>query len=87
MKRLWGDQFYNGKERKWNKTGGDGYVRGFCQFVLDPIFKVSCHLLWWPATPTTVSSSLSLFIPLTGFRCHHEFQEGRDKEADREAGH
>jgi elongation factor 2 len=40
MKRLWGDQFYNAKERKWNKTGGEGYVRGFCQFVLDPIFKV-----------------------------------------------
>lgn len=41
MKRLWGDQFYNPKERKWNKSGGDGYVRGFCQFILDPIFKVS----------------------------------------------
>lgn len=40
MKRLWGDQFYNAKERKWNKSGGEGYVRGFCQFVLDPIFKV-----------------------------------------------
>ena len=40
MRRLWGDQFYNAKERKWNKSGGDGYVRGFCQFVLDPIFKV-----------------------------------------------
>ena len=40
MKRLWGDQFYNAKEKKWNKVGGEGYVRGFCQFVLDPIFKV-----------------------------------------------
>jgi len=40
MKRLWGDQFYNSKEKKWNKTGGDGYVRGFCQFVLDPIYKI-----------------------------------------------
>lgn len=40
MKRLWGDQFYNAKERKWSKSGGEGYVRGFCQFVLDPIFKV-----------------------------------------------
>ena len=44
MKRLWGDQFYNAKERKWNKSGGDGYVRGFCQFVLDPIYKVSVQL-------------------------------------------
>ncbi|XP_033634028.1 elongation factor 2-like [Asterias rubens] len=40
MKRLWGDQFYNAKEKKWNKVGGEGYVRGFCQFVLDPIFKM-----------------------------------------------
>ena len=40
MKRLWGDQFFSAKEKKWNKTGGDGYVRGFCQFVLDPIYKV-----------------------------------------------
>lgn len=40
MKRLWGDQFFNPKERKWNKTGGEGYVRGFCQFILDPIYKV-----------------------------------------------
>ena len=40
MKRLWGDQFYHPKDRKWSKSGGEGYVRGFCQFVLDPIFKV-----------------------------------------------
>merc|ERR1712019_225860 len=24
----------------WNKTGGEGYIRGFNQFVLDPIFKM-----------------------------------------------
>lgn len=40
MKRLWGDQFFSSTEKKWNKTGGEGYVRGFCQFVLDPIYKV-----------------------------------------------
>merc|ERR1711921_58197 len=40
MKRLWGDQFFNPKAKKWNKTGGEGYVRGFNQFVLDPIYKV-----------------------------------------------
>ena len=40
MKRLWGDQFYNAKDRKWTKTAAEGSVRGFCQFVLDPIFKV-----------------------------------------------
>ena len=40
MKRLWGDQFYNPKEKKWNKNGGEGYVRGFNQFILDPIYKM-----------------------------------------------
>nr|XP_054756306.1 translation elongation factor 2-like [Lytechinus pictus] len=40
MKRLWGDQYFNPKEKKWNKVGGEGYVRGFCQFILDPIYKM-----------------------------------------------
>lgn len=40
VKRLWGDQFYDPKERKWSKTEAAGSVRGFCQFILDPIFKV-----------------------------------------------
>lgn len=40
MKRFWGDNFYNAAEKKWSTSRGDGYVRGFCQFVLDPIFKV-----------------------------------------------
>merc|ERR1712168_1690707 len=39
MKRLWGDQFFN-SQTKWNKTGGDGFVRGFVQFVLDPIYSM-----------------------------------------------
>lgn len=41
MKRLWGDSYFNTKEKKWNKIGGEGYVRGFNQFVLDPIYKVN----------------------------------------------
>jgi elongation factor 2 len=40
MKRLWGDQFYNAKTKKWNKSGGDGYNRGYCQFILNPIFTL-----------------------------------------------
>lgn len=40
MKRLWGDQFYNPATKKWLKTQGDGYIRGFNQFILDPIYKV-----------------------------------------------
>jgi elongation factor 2 len=40
MKRMWGDQFYNTKTKKWNKTGGDGYTRGYTQFILKPIFTL-----------------------------------------------
>jgi elongation factor 2 len=40
MARMWGNQFYNAKTKKWNKTGGDGYVRGYCQFILNPIFTL-----------------------------------------------
>jgi len=38
MKNLWGDRFYNGK--KWSGTQEPGSKRGFCMFVLDPIFKI-----------------------------------------------
>ncbi len=40
MKRLWGDNYFSPKDKKWNKTGGEGYIRGFNQFILDPIYKV-----------------------------------------------
>jgi len=40
MSRLWGDKFYSAKEKKWKKEDGDGVVRGFNMFVLDPIYKM-----------------------------------------------
>jgi len=41
MKKLWGDHFYNPEEKKWAKTAKTlKYNRGFCQFILDPIYKV-----------------------------------------------
>jgi len=40
MQRFWGDNFYSAKDKKWSKNQGEGYKRGFVQFVLDPIFKV-----------------------------------------------
>jgi elongation factor 2 len=40
MKRLWGEQYYNPKEKKWSKERETGYVRGFTQYILDPIYKV-----------------------------------------------
>lgn len=40
MRRLWGDQFYHPKEKKWSKTQEKGYHRGFTQYIADPIYKV-----------------------------------------------
>lgn len=47
MKRLWGDNFFDPKSKKWKKRGvddnGKALPRAFCQFVLDPIYKIfSC---------------------------------------------
>jgi len=46
LKNLWGNRFYYAKEKKWKseesaavaKVGGG--QRGFCMFVLDPIYKL-----------------------------------------------
>jgi elongation factor 2 len=45
MKRFWGDNFYSAAEKKWSTQAADGYTRGFCQFVLDPIFKVFSSIM------------------------------------------
>lgn len=40
MKRLWGDNFFSPSEKKWKKEAAPSYIRGFCQFILDPIYKM-----------------------------------------------
>jgi len=40
MKRLWGDQFYHPKDKKWYKTETEGAVRGFTQYILAPIYEI-----------------------------------------------
>ncbi|KAJ9301947.1 hypothetical protein DTO271G3_813 [Paecilomyces variotii] len=43
MERLWGDNFFNPKTKKWTKTDtyeGKPLERAFNQFILDPIFKI-----------------------------------------------
>jgi len=41
MKNLWGERYFNPQTKKWQSNNdGTGVKRGFCQFVLDPIFKV-----------------------------------------------
>ncbi|VDN34812.1 unnamed protein product, partial [Dibothriocephalus latus] len=40
MSRLWGDNFFNAQEKKWQKQSASGGARSFVQFVLDPICKL-----------------------------------------------
>jgi len=40
MKNLWGERYFNPQTKKWQSNQDGTSKRGFCQFVLDPIFKV-----------------------------------------------
>ncbi|GFF22530.1 elongation factor 2 [Aspergillus udagawae] len=39
LERLWGDNYFNPKTKKWTKTG-EPDQRAFNMFILDPIFKI-----------------------------------------------
>ncbi|GIJ98372.1 elongation factor 2 [Aspergillus viridinutans] len=39
LERLWGDNYFNPKTKKWTKTG-EADQRAFNMFILDPIFKI-----------------------------------------------
>lgn len=38
--RLWGENFFNAKDKKWSKQKDDNNKRSFVLYVLDPIYKV-----------------------------------------------
>ncbi|KAL0238827.1 hypothetical protein PCE1_004518 [Barthelona sp. PCE] len=40
MTRLWGNNFFDAKAKKWRKRAQEGIQRAFCQFILDPIYRV-----------------------------------------------
>merc|ERR1712168_1673353 len=40
MTKLWGENFFNKKTKKWSKTKDDDNERAFNMYVLDPIFKL-----------------------------------------------
>merc|ERR1719186_498705 len=40
MTKLWGENFFNPKTKKWSKTKADDNKRSFCMYILDPIFMV-----------------------------------------------
>lgn len=46
MEKLWGDNYFDAKDKKWKKdenNGSDGkpLQRGFCQFIMSPIIQMS----------------------------------------------
>jgi elongation factor 2 len=40
MTKLWGENFFNPKTKKWSKTKAEDNKRSFCMYILDPIFMV-----------------------------------------------
>merc|ERR1712223_172090 len=40
MNKLWGENFFNPKTKKWAKTKDENNVRSFNMYILDPIYKV-----------------------------------------------
>lgn len=40
MKKMWGNNYFDPKSGKWSKKESETNVRGFCKFVLEPIFKM-----------------------------------------------
>ncbi|XP_060651310.1 eukaryotic translation elongation factor 2-like isoform X2 [Drosophila nasuta] len=50
MTRLWGDNFFNTKTRKWKSAKDLENKRSFCLYILDPIYKVFNAILNFKAT-------------------------------------
>jgi len=40
MGKLWGENFFNKKTKKWSKNKAEDNERAFCAYVLDPIYKL-----------------------------------------------
>jgi elongation factor 2 len=40
MKKLWGENFFNSKTKKWSKVKDENNKRSFTMYVLDPIYMV-----------------------------------------------
>jgi elongation factor 2 len=57
MERLWGDNYFNPKTKKWTKVGtdadGKALERAFNQFILDPIFKIFSSVMNFKKDETT----------------------------------
>ena len=45
LPKLWGDNFFNAKKKVWTKVETEDSVRGFVQFILNPIIGLHKKML------------------------------------------
>uniref|UniRef100_A0A0B7AWJ0 Tr-type G domain-containing protein n=1 Tax=Arion vulgaris TaxID=1028688 RepID=A0A0B7AWJ0_9EUPU len=69
MKRLWGNQFYNAKEKKWYKEELAGSVRGFTNYILKPIYEIFSHCM------TKTKEEAVILVEKLGVKLTHEDKE------------
>lgn len=71
MNRLWGENFFNAKTKKWAKQKEDDNKRSFCMYILDPIYKV------FDAIMNYKKEEIDALLPKIGVTLKHE-----DKDKD-----
>lgn len=49
MEKFWGDNYYDAKAKKWNKTGktadGKPLERGFCAYIMKPVLMMARSIM------------------------------------------
>lgn len=66
MNRLWGENFFNPKTKKWAKQKEDDNKRSFCMYILDPIYKV------FDAIMNYKKEEIDALLPKIGVTLKHE---------------
>ena len=65
MKRLWGDNFYDTKEKKWVRSENQDCVRGFVQYILTPIYDIFDKCMKSQTNEKAVAMADKLGVKLT----------------------
>ncbi|GMS82900.1 hypothetical protein PENTCL1PPCAC_5075, partial [Pristionchus entomophagus] len=65
----WGERFFDVKAKKWSNTAWEDTKRGFCQLVLDPIYKV------FDAAMNIKKEEVSKLVESLGIKLTKEEQE------------
>lgn len=71
MNRLWGENFFNPKTKKWAKQKEPDNKRSFCMYILDPIYKIFDTIMNYK------KEEYEALLPKLGITIKHE-----DKDKD-----